>query len=141
MFPVAGTFTHVHVTFGVVVLLAAVTLAGISSRCGRGMQRLSTGSGKHSLTAAPTIITHSSTICLLVLVRASPLHGNVVRYQLGLALTCNEHLLGQQGNHGLLACREAEVIHARWAMLGVMSLLLSDVSGSPFPPKEVRKQQ
>lgn len=33
--------------------------------------------------------------------------------------------------------REAEVIHARWAMLGVISLLLSDVSGSPFPPKEV----
>jgi hypothetical protein len=97
MFPVAGTFTHVHVTFGVGVLLAAVTLAGISSRCGRGMQRLSTGSGKYSLAAAPTIITHSSTICLLVLVRASPLHGNVVRYQLGLALTCNEHLLGQQG--------------------------------------------
>lgn len=32
--------------------------------------------------------------------------------------------------------REAEVVHARWAMLGVISLLLSDVSGSPFPPKE-----
>lgn len=29
------------------------------------------------------------------------------------------------------------MIHARWAMLGVMSLLLSDISGSPFPPKEV----
>lgn len=37
-----------------------------------------------------------------------------------------------------LPCREAEVIHARWAMLGVISLLLSDISGSPFPPKEVR---
>lgn len=36
-----------------------------------------------------------------------------------------------------LSCREAEVIHARWAMLGVISLLLSDVSGSPFPPREV----
>jgi hypothetical protein len=36
-----------------------------------------------------------------------------------------------------VSCREAEVVHARWAMLGVISLLLSDVSGSPFPPKEV----
>jgi hypothetical protein len=108
------------------------------------MQRLSTGSGKYSLAAASTIITHSSTICLLVLVRASTLHGNVERHQLGPALTCNTRLLGQQDSAKLipwLACREAEVIHARWAMLGVMSLLLSDVSGSPFPPKEVRKQQ
>lgn len=39
----------------------------------------------------------------------------------------------------LASCREAEVIHARWAMLGVISLLLSDLSGSPFPPKEVSK--
>eukprot|EP00879_Flechtneria_rotunda_P000404 GHRR01000498.1.p1 GENE.GHRR01000498.1~~GHRR01000498.1.p1 ORF type:complete len:283 (+),score=59.09 GHRR01000498.1:120-968(+) len=33
--------------------------------------------------------------------------------------------------------REVEVIHARWAMLGVIALLLGDLAGSPFPPKEV----
>jgi hypothetical protein len=32
--------------------------------------------------------------------------------------------------------REIEVIHARWAMLGVIALLLGDISGSPFPPKQ-----
>lgn len=38
------------------------------------------------------------------------------------------------------ACREVEVIHARWAMLGVIALLLGDASGSPFPPKQVTHQ-
>lgn len=40
-------------------------------------------------------------------------------------------------------CREIEVIHARWAMLGVISILLGDVvDGSPFPSQPVggRKQ-
>lgn len=46
-------------------------------------------------------------------------------------------LLHPAGLCWFLLLREAEVIHARWAMLGVISLLLSDLSGSPFPPKEV----
>jgi hypothetical protein len=35
-------------------------------------------------------------------------------------------------------CREIEVIHARWAMLGVISILLGDVvDGASFPPQPV----
>lgn len=33
--------------------------------------------------------------------------------------------------------REVEVIHARWAMLGVLALIFSDLAGQPFfPPKD-----